>query len=861
MRKTYLLILYFCIIIFSLCYTKPVYAGARYTYVSLRDISNLELHNDYLDHPVGKISLNNIPFDIPVSGNNFFASHNIACESCPKEFRITNLQIHSPKTVWMLVNSSDSFLRFFNQNFAYVTIIFSDDSKFVYDFIVGRNVREWLQSGLYGQTVNTVNNANSTEAWRGVRPITQESPVITDLLKIDLPQQYADKVIKEIVLVDDSENRVTVPNPKDPGIIVKGITIEQLSPEHTVDLQTNSQQLPFDRTAELTATVRDGNGNVVANKLVEFSAIEGRADFTPGSMMTDAQGRAKTVVTPNSLNNLRVSAEVEGITGEFAFEVYRPKILIIPGHGASYNSLEVMTGIESENWHWFTDVSRRSWDDVVSVLREAGLQEGRDFEFVFYDWRKSLIPQDDLVSARDRFLIPKLDQMLSGQPGGRKVNILAHSFGGLVTRSLVEQSERASKINRIITFGTPHRGASNAYYGWEGGKAAPIGDAFYRSSVFAVNHLAHKLVGYPTRAAAMRKTMPSVAELLPEYSPYVYRMDNNIFLNTSNLVLARNPLIDEVLKMDRFKNSVGDFGIIYRAVVSDSNETIYDVKVKPHLFPNEWEDGYAHDYGLKNGDNTVPISSADLGDGYSYFQKGAHADLPDEAVGFVKEQFRIAAVAPAVGRTAPRRVMGVLMFSPAYAEIYNSAGEKISESFPLDTDNHNFVYASDFADGIVTIRVTGTANGSYQTYINFADDGVYKELELSGTITQGKVKLYEFLVDTNQENFSELVETTLHTIPGALVIRGSNLLTTLRFEVPRDFQTEQLQKEWVRVNGKELAIKEVEITRNNKHVLVKVATIDLLRLLQTPKTRMDLTATLFGETQSLRGKRSLIVQR
>lgn len=642
---------------------------------------------------------------------------------------------------------------------------------------------------------------------------------------------------------------------------IDSLYVNSLEDSYKIDLHASTTQLPFDRTAELTATVRDGNGNVVANKLVEFSAIEGRADFAPGSVMTDAQGRAKTVVTPNSLNNLRVSAEVEGITGEFAFEVYRPKILIIPGHGASYNSLEVMTGIESENWHWFTDVSRRSWDDVVTVLREAGLQEGRDFEFVFYDWRKSLIPQDDLVSARDRFLIPKLDQMLSGQPGGRKVNILAHSFGGLVTRSLVEQSERASKINRIITFGTPHRGASNAYYGWEGGKAAPIGDAFYRSSVFAVNHLAHKLVGYPTRAAAMRKTMPSVAELLPKYSPYIYRMDNNIFLNTSDLVLARNPLIDEVLKMDRFKNRVGDFGIVYRAVVSDSNETIYDVKVKPHLFPNEWEDGYAHDYGLKNGDNTVPISSADLGDGYSYFQKGAHADLPDEAVGFIKEQFRIAAVAPAVGRTAPRRVMGVLMFSPAYAEIYNSAGEKISESFPLDTDNHNFVYASDFADGIVTIRVTGTANGSYQTYINFADDGVYKELELSGTITQGEVKLYEFLVDTNQENFSELVETTLHTIPGALVIRGSNLLTTLRFEVPRDFQTEQLQKEWVRVNGKELAIKEVEITRNNKHVLVKVPTIDLLRLLQTPKTRMDLTATLFGETQSLRGKRSLIVQR
>lgn len=131
--------------------------------------------------------------------------------------------------------------------------------------------------------------------------------------------------------------------------------------------------------------MRDGSGNVVANKLVEFSATEGRADFAPVSVMTDAQGCAKTVVSPNSLNNLRVSAEVEEIKAELAFEVYRPKILIIPGHGASYNLLEVMTGIESENWHWFTDISHRTWDDVVNVLREAGLQEGREFEFVFYD--------------------------------------------------------------------------------------------------------------------------------------------------------------------------------------------------------------------------------------------------------------------------------------------------------------------------------------------------------------------------------------------------------------------------------------------------------------------------------------------
>lgn len=333
------------------------------------------------------------------------------------------------------------------------------------------------------------------------------------------------------------------------------------------------------------------------------------------------------------------------------------------------------------------------------------------------------------------------------------------------------------------------------------------------------------------------------------------------FLNTNDLAMAKNPLIEEVLKIDRFKSRLTDLDISYRAVVSESLETIYDVKVKPHLLPNEWEDGYAHDYNLKKGDNTVPISSADIGYGFSYYQKGAHADLPDEAVGFIKEQFRISAVAPAVGRPAPRSVMGVLMFSPAYAEIYNSDGAKISESFPLDTNNHNLVYANDFADGVLTVRITGTANGSFQTYINFADEGDYNELEIADSIKQGEVKLYDFVVDGKQRNFSRLVETALHTIPGALVMRGNNLLTTLRFEVPRGFDVEQLQGKRIMVNGKELAIKEFEVSRNQKQILARVATIDLLGTLRPPATKLELIATLYGETASLRGKRSMLVQR
>lgn len=55
------------------------------------------------------------------------------------------------------------------------------------------------------------------------------------------------------------------------------------------------------------------------------------------------------------------------------------------------------------------------------------------------------------------------------------------------------------------------------------------------------------------------------------------------------------------------------------------------------------------------------------------------------------------------------------------------------------------------------------------------------------------------------------------------------------------------------VNGKELAIKEFEVSRNQKQILTRVAMMDLLGQLQPPAMRMDLTATLYGEAASLHG--------
>ncbi|MCE1189271.1 MAG: hypothetical protein LWX56_09020 [Ignavibacteria bacterium] len=52
-----------------------------------------------------------------------------------------------------------------------------------------------------------------------------------------------------------------------------------------------------------------------------------------------------------------------------------------------------------------------------------------------------------------------LAQQLSQSTNGAKLDIIAHSMGGLVSRSMIEGNNGAQYVQRLITLGTPHRGS------------------------------------------------------------------------------------------------------------------------------------------------------------------------------------------------------------------------------------------------------------------------------------------------------------------------------------------------------------------------------------------------------------------
>jgi hypothetical protein len=95
------------------------------------------------------------------------------------------------------------------------------------------------------------------------------------------------------------------------------------------------------------------------------------------------------------------------------------------------------------------------WDPDVYKGLTAFLRDNlrlRVFEF-YYDWRKSLEAAADLLN----------NQVLRWlhETGAPKVDLVAHSFGGLVARAYLAK-HGPDKVDRLITLGTPHKGAVEA---------------------------------------------------------------------------------------------------------------------------------------------------------------------------------------------------------------------------------------------------------------------------------------------------------------------------------------------------------------------------------------------------------------
>lgn len=135
-------------------------------------------------------------------------------------------------------------------------------------------------------------------------------------------------------------------------------------------------------------------------------------------------------------------------------------IIIVPGIGGPWNWDVMFSKIFGDSWNFtpFTHI----YDGLVKSLENAGYKKDKDFFIAFYDWRK---PNFDSAINYLKQTINRAKQI----SGKDKVNIVAHSMGGLATRAYIISNHYQNDIDKFIMLGTPNYGSSDLYTLWEGG--------------------------------------------------------------------------------------------------------------------------------------------------------------------------------------------------------------------------------------------------------------------------------------------------------------------------------------------------------------------------------------------------------
>jgi len=413
-------------------------------------------------------------------------------------------------------------------------------------------------------------------------------------------------------------------------------------------------------------------------------------------------------------------------------------VIVIPG----------IMGSWEKDGKWKIDPIFHTYDNLCEEFLANGYEDGKNF-FVFpYQWRNSNIENAKIL--RDAVNVAKEK---AGRP---KVDIVAHSMGGLLAREYIESNYYESDIDQLITLGTPHNGAPKAYLMWEAGEFVGLEGTILK---YALNQEA-KENGYSdlfNYIHNQNNPILSLQELLPTYN-YLYDVENDYTLRESYPnKYPRNEFLENLNKAENI-SVLND--IDFTKIIGKQNRetsTISGFSVVDADMGEKWEHGYPHgfeipwlgDQGIRksDGDGTVPLISAEAGQipaNRTMPLQSEHNALPTDAQKDVLEILSGKRPENEVNTWLVDDILMGLVFSPVDIQIESPSGKKLGKNFTTggqfdeikgafytgyDT-NSEFLTIPNPEDGEYKILSEGTGTGEYKieiVKISESDSGKIEE--------------------------------------------------------------------------------------------------------------------------------------
>jgi pimeloyl-ACP methyl ester carboxylesterase len=417
----------------------------------------------------------------------------------------------------------------------------------------------------------------------------------------------------------------------------------------------------------------------------------------------------------------------------------------------------------------------RIFDGLIAALQDDGYAEGQTLFFFPYDWRFGSVHNAALLKA-------KIDEVVR-ETGSGKVDLVAHSMGGLVAKEYLAENG-SSAVDQLIFIGTPQLGAPKAF------KTLMYGDDMGIKIGFL------SLLN-PERIKFISQNMPSVYELLPSKK---YITENSggyvrdlvtassthsaFFLSapeTKDFMIrqGRNAaLLPTAEELHERLDNLDLSAVRAYALVGYGSPTIGTITAKKR---KSWSlfggvkivDDFV--LGYVGGDETVPTLSAEDGAGKKfYFKKAVHSELP--SVPAVPEKvLAILRESPAtlpppeipeatLSATTTRRISGltVSIHATTTVHIYD------------DKDNHT----GPTDDGEIERNIPGIAydriGGQTFNFLPFSQGGVYRVV-----VTPQEIGSYDFYIASQNENGSTTAEYYWSEVPLSTLETKTEVLINL----------------------------------------------------------------------------------
>jgi pimeloyl-ACP methyl ester carboxylesterase len=352
---------------------------------------------------------------------------------------------------------------------------------------------------------------------------------------------------------------------------------------------------------------------------------------------------------------------------------------------------------------------------LINILEDNNYVLNQNFFFFPYDWRLDL--------DRNNIYLKNKIQHIKDQTGFDKVDIIAHSMGGLVTEDYINQYGTQS-VDKLIFVGTPHLGAPKALSGllW--------GDLNIKFGALSKD-----------RIKEIALNSPAIYELLPNpkyfdvYQGYVRTPGEILDFNQTQEFLANAGLnLGLIQRANGFfsqgleDTNYGDIQVFN--IVGCKRASLIDVFTIDKNF-----NGIGHTNS--NGDGTVPFVSADYSEGSSYYViGGVHNSLPSMngvrqlIAGILTGHEVLSNNISTNSNRCPINGKELNWRSPVSVQIYDALG---NHSGPLDNgtiennipnvtydivDGEAYIFLPTDAGEIYTIQGTGTDTGSFDLIIS-----------------------------------------------------------------------------------------------------------------------------------------------